>query len=108
MWSSKTGGAQGAAPTLISDAADVTCYCWPAGLAAGFAAATFTFGAQKSGSAVRYSFGGLLIFGLIVNIVFSVLITVSVSSLLYRARLSAPKASAMLMAPGSGSMDLSE
>ena len=42
------------------------------------------------------------------NSVLSVLIMMSENSLLYLARLSAPKASGMLIAPGVGSIALSE
>src|ERR1019366_3513207 len=83
-------------------------YCWLGGLVAGLAAAGFGLGAQKSGSAVMYSFGALLIFALTANSVLSLLMTMSEASLLYRAKLSAPKASAMLMADGGGAIDLSE
>src|ERR1017187_257392 len=83
-------------------------YHWPVVLAAGLAATGFGLGAQKSGSAVMNSFGGLLIFALTANSVLSALATMSDCSLLYRARLSAPKASAILMGDGDGSIALSE
>src|ERR1022692_2237429 len=83
-------------------------YYWPAGLVAGLAATGFGLGAQKSGSAVMYSFGALLIFALTANSVLSVLIWMSAVNLFIRARLSGPKASVMPMAPGFGSIALSE
>jgi len=95
-------------PSAGSSARSSRRYCWLPGLVAGLAAAGFGFGAQKSGSALTYSCGGLLIFGLTENSVLSVLIMMSENSLLYLARLSAPKASGMLIAPGVGSIALSE
>src|ERR1019366_3373048 len=102
------GRGRGARPPhhLCGRAPLVRRYCVPAGLAAGLAAGGF--GAQKPGSAAMNSLGGLLIFELIANSVNSLEMMVSACSLLYFAMLSAPKASAMLIAPAGGSMALSE